>query len=180
MKSLAIQDTLLIMLKRMCIFPGRIIIQTALYNLKWSPEMTETENIMTPDQVIAQMQILYHIKINMCLTPVQIDKTGFSLSDKEDFSQICASFFKEGNYTHEYVDVCIGSAANALGINMTIFQRTVNSVMKINQTCEKFKSKVNVCLIFHNRQKCKKKQKTMTVTTIPYCIDHIIRRMNWQ
>ena len=59
---------------------------------------------------------------------------------------------------------------------MTIFQRTVNSVMKINQTCEKFKSKVNVCLIFHNRQKCKK---TMTVTTIPYCIDNIIRRMNW-
>ena len=28
--------------------------------------------------------------------------------------------------------------------------------MKITQTCEKFKSKVNVCLIFHNRQKCKK------------------------
>ena len=105
-------------------------------------------------------------------------KTGFSLSDKEDFSQICASFFKEGNYTHEFVNVCIGSAANALGINMTIFKRTVNSVMKINQTCEKFKSKVNVCLIFHNRQKCKRK--TMTVTTIPYCIDNIIRRMNWQ
>ena len=32
----------------MCIFPGRIIIQTALYNLKQSPEMTETENIVTP------------------------------------------------------------------------------------------------------------------------------------
>ena len=63
MNSLAIQDALLIMLKRMCIFPGRIIIQTALYNLKWSPEMTETENIMTPDRAIAQMQILYHIKI---------------------------------------------------------------------------------------------------------------------
>ena len=85
-----------------------------------------------------------------------IDETGFSLGNKEDFSQICASFFEEGNYTHEYVDVCIGSAANALGINVTIFQRTVNSVMKINQTCEKFKSKVHVCLIFHNRQKCKK------------------------
>ena len=106
-----------------------------------------------------------------------IDKTGFSLGDKEDFSRICASFFEEGNYTHEYVNLCIGNAANALRINVTIFQRTVNSVMKINQTCEKFKSKVNVCLIFHNRQKCKK---TMIVTTIAYCIDNIIRRMNWQ
>ena len=28
--------------------------------------------------------------------------------------------------------------------------------MKINQTCEKFKLKVHVCFIFHNRQKCKK------------------------
>ena len=44
--------------------------QTALYNLKQSPEMTETENIMTPDQAVAQMQILYHIKISMCLIPV--------------------------------------------------------------------------------------------------------------
>ena len=43
MNSLAFQDALLVMLKRMCIFPGRIIIQTALYNLKQSPEMTETE-----------------------------------------------------------------------------------------------------------------------------------------
>ena len=42
-----------------------------------------------------------------------IDETGFSLGNKEDFSQICASFFEEGNYTHEYVDVCISSAANA-------------------------------------------------------------------
>ena len=53
-----------------------------------------------------------------------IDETGFSLGNKEDFSQICASFFEEGNYTHEYVDVYIGSAANALGINVTIFQRS--------------------------------------------------------
>ena len=69
---------------------------------------------------------------------------------------MCILLQGRGTILHEYVNVCISSAANALGINVTIFQRTVNSVMKINQTCEKFKLKVNVHLIFHNRQKCKK------------------------
>lgn len=81
---------------------------------------------------------------------------GSGLGKPEEFTQVCASFFERGNYTHEYVDVCIGSAANALGINLYIFQKSGNYVSKLDHDCQKFKSKVSVYLLYYNRKNCKK------------------------
>ena len=81
-----------------------------------------------------------------------INDTGQSLGNKEEFKAICASFFESGNYTHDFVDICIGSAANGLGINLNIFQKTGNSVEKLTFNCAKFKSKINLSLFFYNRK----------------------------
>ena len=82
--------------------------------------------------------------------------TGSTLGNYESFKKNCSSFFEKGDYTNEFVDVCIGVAANALGINLNIFQKTGNSTEMLNFSCEKFTSKVNLSLVFYNRKNCRK------------------------
>ena len=84
----------------------------------------------------------------------QHDEDGNKISE-EDLKAGCAAFFEKGEYTNEYVDICINSAANALGINLYIFQRRANKVTLVPFLCGRFTSKVSVFLLFYNK-KCRK------------------------
>ena len=58
-----------------------------------------------------------------------VDEQNSGITDqKEQFFHKCADFFQAGDYTHDYVDVCIGACANALGINLLIFERHAKNV----------------------------------------------------
>ena len=82
--------------------------------------------------------------------------SGQSLGNHETFRSQCSAFFQKGDYTSDAVDVCIGAAANGLGINLHIFQKTGNSTEMLSFKCKKFTSKVNLSLLFYNRRNCKK------------------------
>ena len=47
---------------------------------------------------------------------------------EEEFIAKCAKFFEEADYTHEYVDICINTVADALGVNILIFQKNESYV----------------------------------------------------
>lgn len=74
---------------------------------------------------------------------------------KDDFLRTCAEFFEKGAYTHEHADVCIGCAANALGINLKIFHRQRGKVNLLSFDCTRFASKLNVLMVFNTKKNSK-------------------------
>ena len=52
---------------------------------------------------------------------------GNEISEKEFITQ-CAKFFREADYTHEYVDICVNAVADALGVNILIFEKNESYV----------------------------------------------------
>ena len=74
--------------------------------------------------------------------------------DKERFLTKCAEFFQEGNYSHAYVDVCIGACANALGVNLLIFQKYPKYVSMTTFLCERgYSSPIYLYLQFYASKK---------------------------
>ena len=74
--------------------------------------------------------------------------------DKDQFLTKCAEFFQEGNYSHAYVDVCIGACANALGVNLLIFQKFPRYVSMSTFLCERgYSSPVCLYLQFYASKK---------------------------
>ena len=75
---------------------------------------------------------------------------------EELFLQRCADYFQKGVYYEDCVDVCIGAAANALGINMNIFRKSrmksgrgyKEIVTLASMDCSQFRSKVDLFLIY--------------------------------
>ena len=74
------------------------------------------------------IEIMNEISIYHSIT---FDYEAGQNNEKEKFMDSCAAFLKRGDYTNEFVDIVIGSAANALGINFLIFQRTG----KLSEVC---------------------------------------------
>ena len=78
------------------------------------------------------------------------------VDSEELFLQRCADYFQKGVYYEDCVDVCIGAAANALGINMNIFRKSkIKSgrgykeiVTLASMDCSRFCSKVDLFLIY--------------------------------
>ena len=50
-----------------------------------------------------------------------------SPGDDEALLKACGDFLQGGDYGNEYADICVGSAANALGINLNIFYKNNDS-----------------------------------------------------
>ena len=74
--------------------------------------------------------------------------------DKDRFLRKCAEFFQEGNYSHDYVDVCIGACANALGVNLLIFQKFPKYVSMSSFLCERgYSSPIYLYLHFYASKK---------------------------
>ena len=74
--------------------------------------------------------------------------------DKDRFLTKCAEFFQEGNYSHAYVDVCIGACANALGVNLLIFQKFPRYVSMSTFLCERgYSSPICLYLQFYASKK---------------------------
>ena len=74
--------------------------------------------------------------------------------DKDRFLTKCAEFFQEGNYSHDYVDVCIGACANTLGVNLLIFQKFPRYVSMSPFLCERgYSSPICLYLQFYASKK---------------------------
>ena len=62
-------------------------------------------------------------------------------SDEQAVLKACEDFLQCGDYSNEYADICVGSASNALGINLNIFHRnTDNKVVLYTHDCFRYKS----------------------------------------
>ena len=64
----------------------------------------------------------------------------------EQFLEECSNYFQRGIYNTDYVDVCIGAVANALSVNLNVFQKVRNKTLLINYDCHRRKSNVNLFL----------------------------------
>ena len=62
-------------------------------------------------------------------------------ADKQAVLKACEDFLQCGDYSNEYADICVGSAASALGIKLNIFHRnTDNKVVLYTHNCFRYKS----------------------------------------
>ena len=72
-----------------------------------------------------------------------------SVSASDSAIKACEDFIQAGIFTDEYVDLCIGSTANALGINLNIIHKNKQTYNLIAHDCMRYTSVVNIFLIFH-------------------------------
>ena len=71
-------------------------------------------------------------------------------SDEEQVLKACEDFLQGGDYGNEYADICVGSAANALGINLNIFHKNAdNKFVLYTHDCLRYASRVNIFLIYY-------------------------------
>ena len=72
--------------------------------------------------------------------------------EEENVLKACEDFLQKGEYTSDYADICVGSAANALGINMNIFFKNAeNKYVLYTHDCLRYASKVNIFLIYYKK-----------------------------
>ena len=76
--------------------------------------------------------------------------TPINQSDEETVLKACEDFLQGGDYANEYADICVGSAANALGINLNIFHKNAdNKFVLYTHDCLRYASRVNIFLIYY-------------------------------
>ena len=72
--------------------------------------------------------------------------------DDEALLKACGDFLQAGDYGNEYADICVGLAANALGINLNIFYKNNDSKYVLyTHDCLRYASQVNVFLIYYKK-----------------------------
>ena len=76
-------------------------------------------------------------------------ETSASASDAA--IKACEDFIQAGIFTDEYVDLCIGSAANSLGINLNIIHKNKQTYNLIAHDCTRYPSAINIFLVFHQK-----------------------------
>ena len=69
-------------------------------------------------------------------------------SSEEEFLTSCSDYFQRGSYSTGVVDVCIGATANALGVNLNVVQRNQRTVSLTHYDCNRYKSSMNLFLLF--------------------------------
>ena len=72
-------------------------------------------------------------------------------NDSQEFIEKCSDYLQKGEYYDRAVDICIGAAANALGINLNIIQKQTGSktVALSRYDCTRYVSTVNVFLHYY-------------------------------
>ena len=102
------------------------------------------------------MEIMHEIKThspkyswnktnNDQVTSVSVNKTAV---------KACEDFIQSGIFLdEEYVDICIGSAANAFGINLNIIHKNRQNYNLKEHDCRRYPSATNIFLIFHQDAK---------------------------
>ena len=72
-------------------------------------------------------------------------------NDSQEFIVKCSDYLQKGEYNDKAVDICIGAAANALGINLNIIQKQTGSktVALSRYDCTRYVSTVNVFLHYY-------------------------------
>ena len=97
------------------------------------------------------IEVMHEIRNNM-----EIYKEILPIESEENILKTHEAFFQERIYSHEFVDFCIEALANALGVNIHIFQKRTYRVMVTSIKCHKFVSAIDLFCMFH---KSKKKHK---------------------
>ena len=64
------------------------------------------------------MAILAHEVMTEIQNHIQFYGTFHDSSSEEEFLTLCSDYFQRGSYSTGVVDVCIGTTANALGVNL--------------------------------------------------------------
>lgn len=74
-----------------------------------------------------------------------------SHQNEEAIIKSCENFLQRGEYSNEYCDLCVGSAANALGINLNIIHKREKSYTLYEHDCKRYKSGVHIFLMYHKK-----------------------------
>ena len=81
------------------------------------------------------IEVMNEIRNNM-----EMYKEILPIKSEENILKKCEAFFQEGIYSHEFGDFWIEASANALGVNIHIFQKGTYRVMVTSIKCHKFVS----------------------------------------
>ena len=90
------------------------------------------------------IEVMNEIRNNMEILPME---------SEGNILKTCEAFFQEGIYSHEFVDFCIAASANALGVNIHIFQRGTYRATVTSIKCHKFVSVIDILCMFHKNKK---------------------------
>ena len=85
------------------------------------------------------IEVMNEIRNNM-----EMYKEILPMESEGNILKTCEAFFQEGIYSHEFVDFCIAASANALGVNIHIFQRGTYRVTVTSIKCHKFVSTIDI------------------------------------
>ena len=91
--------------------------------------------------------------MNEIRNDMEMYKEILPIESEENILKTCEAFFQEGIYSHEFVDFCIEALANALGVNIHIFQKGTYRVMVTSIKCHKFISVIDLFCVFHKSKK---------------------------
>ena len=71
--------------------------------------------------------------------------------DSDQFIRKCVRYLENGEYNDKAVDICIGATANALGVNLNIFQKDSKKkrVTLTRYDCNRIVSSVNIFLQYY-------------------------------
>ena len=97
------------------------------------------------------IEVMNEIRNNM-----EMYKGILPIESEENIWKRCEAFFQEEIYSHEKVDFCVEALANALGVNIHIFQKGTYRVTVTSIKCHNFVSMIDLFFVFH---KCKKECK---------------------
>ena len=91
--------------------------------------------------------------INEIRNNMEMYKEILPIESKENILKTFEAFFQEGIYSYEFVDFCIEASANALGVNIHIFQKGIYRVTVRSIKCHKFVSVIDLFCVFHKSKK---------------------------
>ena len=95
-----------------------------------------------------EMAILAHEVMTEIQNHVCFYRTFHDSSSEEESLTSCFDYFQRGLYSTRVVDVCIGATANALGVNLNVVQKNQRTVSLTHYDCNRYKSSMNLCLLF--------------------------------
>ena len=102
---------------------------------------------ISTDMSNISIEVMNEIKSN-----IKLYQEVFPFDSAEEILKTCEAFFQQGIYSHDYVDFCIEASANAMGVNIHVFQKVTYRVTMTSIKCNKFVSVIDLFCMFH---KCK-------------------------
>ena len=103
---------------------------------------------ITKDMNNLSIEVMNEIRNSM-----EMYKEILPMESEENILKTCEAFFQERIYSHEFVDFYIAASANALGVNIHIFQRGTYRVIVTSIKCHKFVSIIDIFYVFHKSKR---------------------------